>query len=274
MVAVAVVLATDLVAGLIQEVEKADAGTRAESRQSYGRRIGDEWAAATPRVLLGLRDPESAGSLAKRFDEAGLLPTLAFSCGHLVREARQDTYGLIVLDADFACDHNSECLRKVRGASRAPIMAVGKLDDGGHTDVDVALDPDREAGEIVERATALVEMSRPVRLPAAVRWGPLELDMGRHTARWQGRHLHLTKMQFRIMEILVMAAGSVVSVEQLSGRVWGESSIDERDRLVAHIRRIRRLIEDDPSSPRFLVRVRGRGFRLRESPSETEPPSN
>lgn len=262
----------------------ADGRTRGEARpsptpqagrgggQQYGRRIGDQWAATIPRVLLGLHNAETAGSLAKGFDEAGLLPTLAFSCRHLVREARQDTYGLIVLDADFACEHDSECLREVRAASRAPIMAVGKLADEEQTDVDMALDP-AEVGEVVERGSALIDMSRPVRLPASVRWGPLELDMGLHEARWQGRHLHLTQMQFRIMEILVMAAGSVVSVGQLSSRLWGESSVDERDRLVAHIRRIRRVIEDDPSSPKFLVRVRGRGFQLRESPADTARPT-
>lgn len=234
--------------------------------RTYGRRVGDEWRRAVRRVLIGLHDSASAGDLARWFDEAGFLPTLVFSCDHLVREARHDIYGVIVLDDRFVCQHDSRCAEKVRAASPVPLMVVGHVDDDEETNIDLVLDPSCRAGDIVAQATRLVDMSRPVRLPGSVRWGPLELDVGRHQAVWDGRELKLSRLQFRIMEVLAMAAGSVVSVEQLASLVWGQSSIGDRDRLVAHVRRIRKLIEEDPSRPRFLLRVRGRGFRLSDSP--------
>lgn len=79
---------------------------------------------------------------------------------------------------------------------------------------------------------------------------------------WEGAHIDLTALQFRIMEILVVAAGVVVTFEELSRRVWGDS-FDDREWLIAHIRRIRKRLGrglDD----RFIVTARGQGFRLQD----------
>lgn len=141
-------------------------------------------------------------------------------------------------------------------------MAVGELSEEDHPVLDIALPARADPGGIVAHGSALIEMARPVALPHPIRWGGLELDLRTHQARWHGRPLHLTTVQFRIMEVLVMATGALVTTEQLSRRVWGDSSFDDRDRLVAHIRRIRKLIEQDSAMPQFLLRVRGRGFRL------------
>lgn len=232
--------------------------------RSFGRRTGDQSRAGPQRVLIGLEDPTAAGNLAKLFDETGLLATLAFSCERLVGEARQDVYGLIVLDDGFACKHDVACLEKVRAGSAVPIVFVGKGLDHKETDVDLVLDPDEEPANIAARASLLMQLNRGVRLPALIQWGPLQLDVERHEARWQDRDVHLTAQQFRIMEVLVMAAGRVVTVEQLGRRVWGDAGISDLGRLVAHVRRIRQRIEEDPSSPRFLLRVRN-GFRLADA---------
>lgn len=109
---------------------------------------------------------------------------------------------------------------------------------------------------------ALIDLARHVPLPEPVRWGELELDVRTHQARWNAKPLRLTTLQFRIMEVLALATGALVTDEDLSRRVWGDAAFADRERLVAHIRRIRRLIESDPARPKFLVRVRGKGFRL------------
>ena len=225
------------------------------------RRVGDADGAPGRRVLLAFADPVSAGRLAKRFSESRVLPTLAFSCGDLVQQARDGRYALVVLDESFACEHGSACLDEVRTVASAPIVALTQLDDQTHEGIALALDS-ANSGEIAAKGVALIEMNRPVALPHPIRWGGLELDLRTHQARWRGQPIHLTAPQFRIMEVLVLAAGAVVTTEQLARRVWGESSFDDADRLVAHIRRIRKLIERDSAMPEFLLRVRGTGFRL------------
>ena len=141
-------------------------------------------------------------------------------------------------------------------------MAIGEMNEERHPALELVLPADAASTKVAQRGAALIQMHRPVALPHPIRWGGLELDMRTHQARWNGSPIPLTTLQFRIMEVLILAAGAVVTSEQLARRVWGEASFDDRDRLVAHIRRIRKLIECEPSKPEFLLRVRGRGFRL------------
>lgn len=229
-----------------------------------GRRVADGAGTSARAVLLAIQDPIEAGRLAKGFSEKRVVPTLAFTCDQLTQQVRDGSYALIVIDEAFVCGHPSRCLDQVREISQAPIMALGELSEEEHPALDVALSPRPDPAGVVSHGTALIEMARPVALPYPIRWGGLELDLRTHLARWEGRPLHLTTVQFRIMEVLVMAAGAVVTTEQLARRVWGESSFDDGERLVAHIRRIRKLIARDTSMPEFLLRVRGRGFRLAE----------
>lgn len=227
-----------------------------------GRRVGDKLDAPARRVLLALHDPVAAGRLAKRFSEQRIVPTLAFSCDELIQEVRDHSYALLVIDEAFVCGHDSSCLNKVRAISAAPIMAVAEVDEEEYPELEIALPPQVGTSTVAARGEALIEMSRPVPLPEPIRWGHLELDLRTHQAHWSGSSLALTNLQFRILEVLVLAAGGVVTTDQLSRRVWGDSSFDDGERLVAHIRRIRKLIEEDTRMPQFLLRVRGRGFRL------------
>lgn len=227
-----------------------------------GRRVGDDADTPSKTVLVALEDPLEAGRLAKRFSEQRVVPTLVFSCDQLLQQAREERFALIVVDEVFVCDHPSRCLDQVHEISHAPIMALGELSEDEHPALDIALPARVGPAEVVGHGTALIDMARPVALPHPIRWGGLELDIRTHQARWEGRPLDLTAPQFRIMEVLVLAAGALVTTEQLARRVWGESSFDDRERLLAHIRRIRKRIERDTSMPQFLLRVRGRGFRL------------
>jgi hypothetical protein len=94
------------------------------------------------------------------------------------------------------------------------------------------------------------------------RWGPLRLDTRSRRAFWHDREIRLTSHQFRAMTLLCEARGGLVSVEALSAHLYGVRVGADRQRVVAHIRRVRRLIEPDPARPQFLLTVRGEGFRL------------
>jgi two-component system, OmpR family, response regulator VicR len=93
-------------------------------------------------------------------------------------------------------------------------------------------------------------------------WGPLLLDRRRRRAFWTTREIALTSQQFRLLWTLSEAQGALVTVAELSDRVYDGNVGDDRERLMGHIRRIRRLIEADPAHPAFLLTVRGEGFRL------------
>jgi hypothetical protein len=93
-------------------------------------------------------------------------------------------------------------------------------------------------------------------------WGELTLDRRCRRAWWHGSEARLTEQQFRLLWQLCDARGALVTSTSLSRQLYGHHVADDRLRLMAHIRRIRRLLEDDPAHPRFLLTVRGEGFRL------------
>jgi DNA-binding response OmpR family regulator len=90
--------------------------------------------------------------------------------------------------------------------------------------------------------------------------------MRRREALWHGCRVEMTRLEFRILAALVVAAGGVVTRDDLYRTVWRQASPDDGERIVAHIRRIRAKLEADPTHPAFLLTARGEGFRLADPP--------
>jgi two-component system response regulator MtrA len=122
-------------------------------------------------------------------------------------------------------------------------------------------------GLLAARVAELVSRQPQLDVPNLLTWGPLELDLSRRSASWCGEPLELTPTQLRILDVLVAAHGAVVTTEDLSRLVW-QTAMDDRQRVFAHIRRIRKRIERDPARPTFLLTVRGEGFRLADPLSD------
>jgi DNA-binding response OmpR family regulator len=155
----------------------------------------------------------------------------------------------------------------VHARSTAPVLVLvpssgGQWDAAG---ADGLLFDDRPlAPQVAALVPTLLEPS-PARSAGPAhgsRWGPLLLDGRSRRAFWQEREIRLTAHQFRAMSLLCHARGGLVSIEALSAHLYGGRVGADRQRVVAHIRRVRRLIEDDPARPTFLLTVRGEGFRL------------
>ncbi len=94
------------------------------------------------------------------------------------------------------------------------------------------------------------------------RFGDVEVDTGRAEVRRQGTPVDVTPLEFRLLETFIARRGRALTREQLLDAVWGQS-VHVTDRAVdAHIVNLRRKIEPDPGAPRFVVSVRGRGYRF------------
>ena len=94
----------------------------------------------------------------------------------------------------------------------------------------------------------------------------LEIDFNTHRVFFDGREVKLTDTEFQLLSLLAHNAGKVVQSETLLGRVWGRYALDS-DYLKVYIRRLRKKIEPDPTSPKYIITVRGVGYYL-VSPEE------
>jgi DNA-binding response OmpR family regulator len=99
-------------------------------------------------------------------------------------------------------------------------------------------------------------------VPELFRVGDLEIRPADGIVRKGAETIQLTRTEFRVLCELAEHMGAVLSRDQLLERVWGYEGGDDSRTVDAHIRRLRTKIEDDPSTPRVLVTVRGLGYKL------------
>ena len=114
----------------------------------------------------------------------------------------------------------------------------------------------------IQVALTVRELMQKAGLSRTISWGPLTIRPRLFEATMYGRRLSLSPLQLRLLTLLTAAGGEVVTRQQIAARVFGDSFDRSGDRLDAHVRRLRQLLEVDPAHPRFLLTVRGEGLRL------------
>ena len=93
-------------------------------------------------------------------------------------------------------------------------------------------------------------------------FGELEIIPDEGVVRVGEEEVHLTKTEFRLLVELASNAGRVFSREVLLERVWGYGYFGDGRLVDVHIRRLRTKIEPDPANPRYVVTIRGLGYKL------------
>ena len=93
--------------------------------------------------------------------------------------------------------------------------------------------------------------------------GRAEVDLTRRTARSPGGELHLTPLEYRVLECLARNPGMIVTQRQLLREAWGPDRAGDTRSLRVCIRNLRAKLEPDPSRPKHIVTEAGLGYRLR-----------
>ena len=90
----------------------------------------------------------------------------------------------------------------------------------------------------------------------------LEVIPDEGVVRLAGDEVHLTRTEFRLLVELASSPGKVMSREDLLERVWERDYFDDERLVDVHVRRLRTKIAPDPANPRYVVTVRGMGYKL------------
>ena len=96
----------------------------------------------------------------------------------------------------------------------------------------------------------------------AGRLGETEILWGRGTVRREGTETALTAKELALLKKLWDSRGNIVTTDALCETLWDGPMVGYENTLMVHIRRLREKIEPDPSHPRYLLTVRGLGYRL------------
>ena len=121
--------------------------------------------------------------------------------------------------------------------------------------------------ELISRVRALLRRAYGELATAStgsrLRFGEVEMDLERLEVTRRGRPVDLTPTEFRLLRYLATHPNQPLGRDALIEAVWGYASDIGSDRTVdVHIRHLRRKLEDDPANPRWLMTVRGVGYKL------------
>ncbi len=175
---------------------------------------------------------------------------------------------LAVLDINLPDGTGFGICESIREQSRIPVMmltARGEEEDlvkALELGADDYLTKPFSPRTLLARVKALLRRAG-LETGGAMSAGRLSLDLEAHALRvGDAAPVKLTKLETRLLQILIANAGHVVSTERLLTHVWGHRGSGDRQLLKQLVHRLRQKIEDDPSNPAYLQTESGAGYRL------------
>ena len=117
--------------------------------------------------------------------------------------------------------------------------------------------------ELLARVKALLRRVKHTQPEIDVyRFGNVEVDFKGHEVKKKGRPVSLTALEFSLLGFLIEHKDEVVSRSHILDGVWGEDVYVLAKTVDTHVGHLRKKIEDDPTSPKHIMGVRGTGYRF------------
>ena len=178
---------------------------------------------------------------------------------------------IVLLDLMLPEMSGTEVCRQLRQRSAVPIIMVTARDSeidkvvGLEIGADDYVTKPYSPRELVARIRAVLRRqggdAAEVTTPTLAA-GPVRMDVERHVVTVDGSSVQLPLKEFELLELLLRNAGRVLTRGQLIDRVWGADYVGDTKTLDVHVKRLRSKVEPEPSAPRYIVTVRGLGYKF------------
>jgi DNA-binding response OmpR family regulator len=221
-------------------------------------------------ILIVEDDHNTAALVAAYLEREGFSTVLVHEGGQAIQAARECDPVFVILDVMLPNVDGWEICRALRKSSNVPILMLTAREEEVDRVAGLAMGADDyvvkpfSPRELVERVKAILRRSRPAAPPttSVLAWEGLELDPEKRRVSRDGRPVLLTSSEYKILHALMTAPGRAFSRDELLNHCYhhGEAVIDRV--IDVHIGKLRQKIEDDASRPRFILTVRGYGYRF------------
>lgn len=221
------------------------------------------------KILIVEDDAKIAQLIAKNLSAAGLDCKIAGDGQRGLELFRKEPPDMVVLDLMLPSIDGIEVCRRIREASRVPILMLTAR--RGESEVVLGLEVGADdymikpfgTRELTARVRALLRRTQ-VEPATAVTVGSLVIDPQKRDA-WIGDHrLEITTLEFDLLYFMAARPGRVYSREALLEHVWGRDRFVDLRSIDSLVSRLRKKIEDDPARPRYIQTVWGAGYRFAE----------
>ncbi len=187
-----------------------------------------------------------------------------------ILELRGRALDLVLVDLDLPDLDGFTLIRRLRSWTPCPIIALSACiaEDGKiaalNTGADDYLSKPFSAGELLARMRAVLRRSSRAAeaISDLLTVGDVRLDLARRSARDRRGEIHLTRLEYRVLECLARQSGFVVPHARLVEEIWGPAHEGDTQSLRVCIKNLRKKLERDPHRPRYLTTELGIGYRL------------
>jgi two-component system KDP operon response regulator KdpE len=186
----------------------------------------------------------------------------------------RDRFDVIILDLGLPGIDGQEVIKRLRSWLDTPIIVlsvresqdqkVAALDAGAD---DYVIKP-FAMEELVARMRAVKRRATPESARSVLRFGELEVDLARQAVKRGGELIHVTPIEYRLLEAMATHPGKLLTHGWLLQKVWGPGYGKESHYVRVYIQQLRRKLGDDPGKPQFILTESGLGYRWKPEPDD------
>jgi two-component system KDP operon response regulator KdpE len=222
------------------------------------------------RVLMIEDEPEIRRFARMALESEGLEVFDAATLARGLIDAATRRPELVVLDLGLPDGDGLDFIREFRGWSQAPVLVLSAR-EGEERKVQAL---DAGADDYLVKPFGVAELLARVRVQLrrhrgagsadpVLRFGTVAVDRALRTVTRDGEELHLTPIEYRLLQEFCNAPGRVLTHQHLLKAVWGPGHAEDVHYVRVHMANLRKKIEADPNRPQWLVTEAGVGYRLK-----------
>lgn len=179
---------------------------------------------------------------------------------------------IILLDIMLPDEEGYEVCKRIRGGSNVPILFMSAKTEeidrilgfalGGDDYITKPFSPKEVAYRIKAHLRRSNYNNEEDNKNTVLNLGPFQIDEGKIEVRKNGKIIELKPKEYKMFLYMAKYPNQIMSKEKLCDEVWGEDYVGFDNTIMVHIRRLREKIEEDPSNPRYILNVKGLGYKF------------